>query len=88
MSWPTTYSIERVAMEPQHVLFLLLCSYKMFQQYEMSRLHQVKCLPYMSDFNVVWLFMRESYKSQIPNLMAICPVGAESIHVDTDRWSS
>lgn len=48
----------------------------------MSKLHQVKCLPYMSDFNVVWLFMPESYKSQIPNFMTICPVGAESIHVD------
>jgi len=36
----------------------------------------------MSDFNVIWLFMPESYKSQIPNLMTICPVGAELIHVD------
>jgi len=54
----------------------------MFQQYEVSKPDQVKCLPYISDFSVVWLFLPESYKSQIPNLMTICPVGAESIHVD------
>jgi len=70
--------------------YVLLWSYKVFQQYEMSKPHQVKCLPFVSDFNVVWLFLPESFKSQIPNLMTICPVGAELIHVDrqTDRQSS
>jgi hypothetical protein len=54
----------------------------MFQQYEMSKPQQVKCLPFVSDFNVVRLFLPVSCKSQIPNLMTICPAGADSIHVD------
>ena len=62
--------------------FVLLWSYKIFQEYEMYIHHQVKCLPFVCDFNEIWLFLPESCKFQIPNLMTICPVGAESIRVD------
>jgi hypothetical protein len=43
----------------------------------------IKYLLFLSDFTETWIFSTEfSKKSQISNLIKICPVGAELFHAD------